>query len=431
MYGLESGWSGPALKLLTLPDSPFPITPIDISWLSAVATAGNILSIICCTMVAQSCGRKPLLCVCCIILIIAWLLNCFANTLVLLFVSKFFVNAGLGIYDVLNCIYMSEVASSKNRGVFVTLSIVFFTFGTEAQYIVGLFQSYQLLSIVPLCVSVVALCSLYFSVESPHFLVMQGKNEEAYKNMSILEGTGNTETVTRDYDELVRYVEEEKSTDGFFEYVLRPQNYRVFVCLMIVNSLVYVNGMSIFTGYEPIIMHPYGVNDDLVLNILGISSVVATICSPFVVAHFGRKSLMLNGFLIIGLLQVIIAFCFSVEDSNGNTVKYLPELTVFCNAIGSIIYTVTVYPVTHILRSEMLPHKLKESGSSVVVILKAIVQGILSATFFPLAMALSYGFTFFIYSIAAFVGAIYVYFQLEETKDKSLAEIRKCYVARQ
>lgn len=357
------------------------------------------------------------------------MLNCFADTFFILLISKFLINVGLGIFDVLNCIYMSEVSSSQSRGVVVSISMVFYTVGTEFEYIVGLFQNYTLLSVVPLVVSILATICSYFVVESPYFLIMNGKSEEAYKNLCLLEGTVNREKITRGYEELVQYAEQEKSCDlNLLNYLLLPQNYRMFLSLLIVNSLVYLNGFSAYTGYEPIIMSSYNINDDLVLNILGISSLIAIFCSPFIIKLFGRKSLMWSGFFCIGIVQIFMAACFFIEDVNKNDVQYVPQTLVIFATIGTMIYEITVYPVTHVLRAEMLPHRLKEKGTSVIVICKAIINGIVSASFFPIALQFGYGSNFIVYSIGAFIGVGYVGLFLVETKDKSLAEIRKCYV---
>lgn len=324
---------------------------------------------------------------------------------------------------------MSEVTSPQNRGTLITICSVLYNVGVEMQFIIGLTNNYWLLSIIPAIISLIGFLFVYHTVvESPHYLMMTDQKEKAWKNIARLNASESNDTVQFLYEDLAKYLEEEKQETDIIKFVLIPENYRMCICLLVVNTFVYVNALDPLQSFLPVVMAPYPeINVDLMLNLWGMIILLTMFVSTIFVNNFGRRTLMIGGFFALSFIQIIIGVCFYTISISQNSISYLPMCVVIFAIIGKIIFAVTVFPTTHILRAELLPYKLKVNGTIIAVILKAVGQGITGSLFFPIGDTFGIGFNFFLYAAFAIFAAVYAYFYLLETKGKTLPEIKEDY----
>lgn len=430
LYGVHLGWTGPALKILTSPSSASSLTisTNEVILLSAVTVCGLVLGIVISGCVARRLGRKVLVVSSMMMMFVFWTWSSLATAIWEVFYCRFFCSLALGLYSVIFCFYVSEITSARNRDVFIALALIFTTFGTEMEYALGSLNNLALLSIVPALVSAVGLLSLYYTIESPYYLMWRDRTEEAWKSLTMLYESADKAAIQSAYDELQEEVQSHRVS--FLHAVLAPENRKICVCVFFANVLAYECGIGQLEEYASIILLPFGesVSVDMALNVLGVGYVVSVLVSPLVVNWFGRRFLLIGGFFALAALQLVTGVCFYVESANGNAVPYLPECIVVCGLVSRIVYAISVDPVAHILRGEMFPGKLKESGTCLLMVCMTVATGVEKTFFLPVMYAFGVGCNFLVYSGVAFVGGVFTYFELVETKGKTFSEIRKAYM---
>lgn len=421
-------WSGPALKILTSADSPIPIEKNDIPWLTFSATLGDAISIIVCGLFFQNVGRKTLTLICALFLVLSWLLTTMATTFDMLIVSKFLVNAAISINDVSNCFYISEVVSTENRGVFVALVVLFFTLGIESEYLIGLFENYYYLNMLPLIVSLITVFLVFYAIESPYYLLTKNDTAEAWKSLSTLNGDGDFQRIARDYDDLVHFVRDESVQGSNLKCLLTRQNYKMCLCGVAVYGIAYMNSAFLFFSYIPVVFDQFQnvLNFEVIMNLVGVVNIVGVVLSTLIIEKFDRRTLLLLSFPCTALLHFIIASGFYMDDYYGSG-GILPACIVIAALVDVAFFVVISCPVSHVLRSEVLPPKMRITGTCVMELLKSIIQGTVISLFIPIASAFGMGFNFIIYGVFAWFGAYFVHKYLIETRGKTLIEIRNDY----
>jgi MFS family permease len=143
-------------------------------------------------------------------------------------------------------IYIAELSQAETRGFFTGLTGVAVACGYTAAALMGLAFSYTAnpnvqwrtplgLSLVP---STGLLVALYFAPESPRFLLLKGKPEEAWKIVSTLHydsADENQEYVREEFFQMRTQLEFDRTLDSSWIHMLRKPSYRkrtLMACLV-------------------------------------------------------------------------------------------------------------------------------------------------------------------------------------------------------
>ena len=134
----------------------------------------------------------------------------------------------------------------------------------------------------------------------------------------------------------------------------------------------------------------------------------------------GRRSLMLIGCAGIGVSHLFLGLCYNMGW------KGLPVLLFTLSAIGC--YAMSLAPVTWVLISEIFPNRIRGAAVSVAVSALWIACFILTFTFPVLNRVLGAGGTFWLYALICFLGFVFVWRKVPETRGKSLERIEEEFV---
>ncbi|KAH8171237.1 sugar transporter domain-containing protein [Sarocladium implicatum] len=365
-----------------------------------------------------------------------------AGSVPLLVIGRLIAGVGAGASTVIVPLYISEIAPPKERGLFGAMTQVSINVGILSSQTLGYFlshgSSWRWILATGFFIAVAQGLGLFLVPESPAWLAAHGGSAKARvtlqrirgKNFDITEETQHWDHSTSD-DEGVS--EEQRllaSSDsvptakhqehlGFFQVVQDPRTRPAII------AVVGVMFAQQFCGINSIIM--YSVS--LLANLLPVSSALLTIlislvnlittiaCSPLP-DRLGRKTCLLIS--IIGQGSSALALAFSIVFG----IKILSAITVLF-FVG--FFAVGLGPVPFILASELVGQEAVGATQSWCLAANYVAT-FLVAQFFPIInKALNSalggnGWVYFVFAILAGLCALFVAWNVPETKGKNNAD---------
>jgi MFS transporter, SP family, xylose:H+ symportor len=403
----------------------------------ASALIGCIIGAALAGFVSKSLGRKKGLVISAFFLLIsavgAWQpekLNIFGTLDVYSFVIYRIVGGvGIGLASLLSPMYIAEIAPSEIRGKLVSwnqfaiisgMLIIYFVnyqvarSGNE-QWLISEGWRWMFFSgVIP---SLIFLVLLLFIPETPRYLMMKGKDNNALSVITKISGRRNSIKIQNE----IRNTLIEKNVPwlsfGFF-IILLGILLSVFQQIVGINVVMYYAG-NIFRNMGA------STNTSLLQTIIvGAVNMLFTILAIFTVDKIGRKPLMIIGALIMAISMISLGFSFFLKHTG--IVSLLFMLTYIAG------FSMSWGPVTWVLLSEIFPNSIR-GAMSIAVSTIWITNLIVSWTFpilndnYWLTNIFHHGFAYWIYGLMGFIAAWFVYRFVPETKGKSLEEIEKLW----
>lgn len=399
LWSLSSGWQG---------------------FTVASSLIGTVLGSVIAGVPAQKFGRKKILLVISVLYLLS-AVGCASTSVWLLFVSfRFIGGIAVGASSVVGPMYISEIAPAHQRGrlagsfqlmivtgIFVAYltNFLFVGMGDEGwRWMLGIM-------VIPALLFFVLLRSI---PESPRWLVLNGRDEEAAK---IFAKTGETDAISliKEEHELSKQGTKEKLFNGKFG---KPIMYAVILAMF--NQL---SGINAILYYAPRIFEMAGFSKaDAYLQpvYIGAANLFFTFLAMTVIDKFGRKKLLLIGAAGMILFLGLTAHAFSNEGSMGsNVLIYLIGfIAFFAFSQGAVIW---------VFISEIFPNSVRSQGGSLGSFTHWIMAAIISWTFPIIVEGSPNGgfYSFVFYSVMMLLSFLFIWRVMPETKGKSLEQIQK------
>lgn len=386
----------------------------------ASSLIGTVIGSVISGVPAQKLGRKRTLTIIAF-LYLASAIGC-ATTFTWLFfiLFRFIGGIAVGASSVVGPMYISEISPARMRGrlaasfqlmivtgIFVAFltNFLFVDFGDSAwRWMLGIM-------IVPALVFVIL---LRFVPESPRWLVLNNRDEEAKK---IFQKLGETAPVS-----LIRE-EHSLSTHGtnerlFVSKYRKPIFYAVLLAMF--NQL---SGINAILYYAPRIFEMAGFSQsDAYLQpvFIGGANLLFTLLAITVIDKFGRKKLLLTGSLGMIVFLALTAWAFSNPsgDNSAVLIYLIGFIAFFAFSQGAVIW---------VFISEIFPNAVRSKGGALGSFTHWIMAAIISWTFPVIVEQIPNGgvYSFVFYSVMMFVAFLFIWRVMPETKGRSLEEIQK------
>ena len=268
-----------------------------------------------------------------------------------------------------------------------------------------------------------------FAPESPWYLVRRNRIEDAEKSLRRLARKGYyTERTMAETLALMKHTNEMEKNEAMsasYKDCFRGTNLRrtVIVCMAFVIQML--NGQSI-TQYAAIMLKSIGMSDTMAFNYnMAIQSVnvVATAVAIALMGRVGRRTFYLYGSSGIGACMLIIGilgFAASKKTIAVPTAAFL--IVVQC------IFKVSLGPTTYVVVAETSSSRVRAQtivlGRAVYVCCGIIAQQINPRMLNDSSDAWNWGAkTGMFYFGLCFIWAVWIWFFLPETRNRSFADI--------
>jgi len=336
---------------------------------------------------------------------------------------------GVGLASMLSPLYIAEIAPANIRGKLVSWNQFAIIFGMLVIYFVNWFiarsgdnqwlvtEGWRWMFFSGVIPAAVFLLLLFFVPETPRYLVMKNRDEEALKVLKRISGKENAEIILKEIK------------DSLFETKVPWLSYGFFVIFIGIMLSVFQQfvGINVVLYYAGNIFRNMGSSTDTSLLqtiIIGLINLIFTVLAIFTVDKFGRKPLMIIGAVTMGLSMFALG-CSFYMNSQG-------LLALVFMLIYTAGFAMSWGPVTWVLLSEIFPNNIR-GAMSIAVAAQWIANLIITWTF-PmmndnnwLTGLFHHGFAYWVYGGMGILAAWFIWKLVPETKGKTLEEIEKIW----
>ncbi|MCD8395231.1 MAG: sugar porter family MFS transporter [Bacteroidales bacterium] len=399
----------------------------------SIALAGCLIGAVTAGNVADRIGRKKLLIVSALIFgFTAYGTGAFDAFGAFLTV-RFLGGVAIGIASGLSPMYIAEVAPPHIRGKLVSLNQLTIVIGIFAAQIVNwllvsddmqwnIHMAWRWMFWAAAVPSIAFFLLALFIPESPRWLFMKGRYDEAKAILSRIGGEHYAQTECDNYQSTSANTQERGGLKVLFS---RP--YRLVLIIGVVVAMFQQwCGTNVIFNYAQEIFQSAGYDvDNTFINIVvtGIANLVFTFVAIYTVDRLGRRALMLIGAGGLAIIYGILGGCYHMHLS-GIVMVVMVVLAIAC-------YAMSLGPVTWVLLSEIFPNKVRAVAIATGTFALWVASCLLTYTFPFLNAALSTGGTFWVYAGICGAGFLFFWRKLPETKGKSLEELESQLISKQ
>jgi len=424
----------------------FELSNIQIGWAVASLTLTSTLAMMVAGPVSDRFGRKPVLKVAALLFTISAVASAIAPDYLTLVIARMLGGFGVGAALIIAPMYIAEIAPADVRGRMVSFNQLNIVIGISLAY----FSNYLILSLgqsdlawaqtlrigdwnwrwmlgVEALPAIFYFFALFSVPESPRWLVMRGKGEQALDILARVSGRKQAETDLQAVQESLDT--EANKEKGKLKELFLPAMRLVLTIGIVIAILQQITGINSVFFYAPMIFEQSGIGTDasfMQAVLVGIVNLVATIVAILLIDKLGRRPLLITGLVVIATSMLLLAYSFGVADlgPDGELINMNPTL-ILIGILGFVAgFGISLGPVMWVLFSELFPNRIRGIAISFCGLINSSVSFIVQLVFPWELENFGPSVTFLIYGSFAIIGLIFVMRILPETKGRSLEELQ-------
>jgi sugar porter (SP) family MFS transporter len=254
--------------------------------------------------------------------------------------------------------------------------------------------------------------------ESPHWLIRQGRQDEARAVLGRLRDEGDIDAEIAEVQEVAA---RRVSARDLLAKGVRPALW-VGVLMAVFQQ---ITGINTVIYYAPTLLAGAGLGNSasLLANVVnGAVNVGMTVVAIWLLDRTGRRPLLLTGTagMVIGMVVTAVAFLGGTQ---------LHGWTAYLGIAGLLIYTgsfaVGLGPVFWLMIAEIYPLRIRGQAMSVAAIANWGANFVVTISFLTLLNAISPTGVFFLFGFMSLVALIYFAKRVPETRQRSLQQIER------
>jgi sugar porter (SP) family MFS transporter len=269
--------------------------------------------------------------------------------------------------------------------------------------------------------AILFLVATFFLPESPRWLAIKGRNQQALDVLRRLSSESYARQVLNEF----RQAGGEQGNSSLLRELDHPGFVRAFVLGLVLAVLQQWCGINVIFNYAQEIFAGAGYQiSGILFNIVitGTVNLVFTVVAIAAIDRFGRRLLLLLGTAGLTGIYLLLGVFYRFHI-HGVVMLGLVLAAIAC-------YSLSLAPVTWVVISEIFPNRIRAEAVSVAVTALWIACFILTYTFPLLNASISTAGVFFLYAIICLTGLVYLSLRLPETRNRSLEEIESIFQKR-
>jgi len=423
----------------------FELSNIEVGWAVASLTLTSTLAMMLAGPVSDRLGRRPVLKIAAVLFSASAIASAIAPDYITLVAARMLGGFGVGAALIIAPMYIAEIAPPDVRGRMVSFNQLNIVIGISAAY----FSNYLILSLghsdlawaqtlrlgewnwrwmlgVEALPAIFYFFALLFVPESPRWLVMNKKEEDALGIMEQVSGRVEAEAeLAAVHASLEAEAGQQKAS---IRELFQPAMKLVMAIGISVAILQQITGINSVFFYAPMIFEQSGIGTDAAFMqavLVGLVNLVFTVLAILLIDKLGRRPLMGFGLTVIAACMLLLAYGFgSATYSASGELLEINATLILIGILGFVAgFALSLGPVMWVLFSELFPNRIRGIAISFVGLINSTVSFIVQLVFPWELENFGNSVTFLIYGLFAVVGLVIVMKLLPETKGKSLEEL--------
>ncbi|BES98434.1 facilitated trehalose transporter Tret1-like [Nesidiocoris tenuis] len=316
--GAAYTWITPLLDRLESPGSVLPLTADQGGWVVTLIEVGNLVGPLPTGILIDRWGRKLSVWINGPIYFLTWIAVLSYKSLTLLYIVRFVQGVAMSIQFTALPLYLAEIGTPDQRGALTSFFQGMWYLGIFCEYFGGKFLDYDGLTWFSLVPTAIFTVLFMYCPETPYYLAMKGREEEAGKSLAWLRAkTPDDQKVKEELKSIMAAVDEEKSQKGSWRDLFGTREGRkAFIIVQIVGMVEMMSGLTTILVYcSQTFAKTSGdasLADDITLAMGGILFLV-NVLELFLVERYGRRPLLLIS-SFGGTLCLIVTTAYYILD---------------------------------------------------------------------------------------------------------------------
>lgn len=421
MFGLDIGVISGATQFI---QKDFGVDDHTIEWIVSSMMFGAAVGAVAAGWLSATLGRKRSLILGAVLFVLGSLLSGAAWSPGTLVAARLVLGLAIGVATFTAPLYLAEVAPERIRGAMISTYQLMITIGILVAFLSDTALSYTgawrwMLGVIAIP-GVLFLLGVLLLPDSPRWLMMRGRREEAIGVLTRLRG--DAAVVER---EVADIEEQLKTPQRGWHLFLENRNFRRSVWLGVLLQLMQqFTGMNVVMYYAPRIFQAMGYYTAAQMwftALVGLTNVLATFIAIALIDRWGRKPILYTGFAVMAAgLGVVGAMMHAGIATHAEQIFTVAMLLMFI--VG---FAMSAGPLVWTLCSEIQPLKGRDFGIGCSTFTNWIANMVVGATFLTLLNGIGHAYTFWLYAALNLVFIGLTFWLIPETKGVTLEQIER------
>ncbi|KAH9629324.1 hypothetical protein HF086_017699 [Spodoptera exigua] len=426
--GSNLGWSAPIMVKLdaNYGGYGFPVSKAQGYWMASVIALGAACSCYPIGFIMDAVGRKKTLLSLTIPFLVGWGFITFAKCANTLIAGRFITGLAGGALSVTAPAYASEVSQKKIRGSIGSLFQLMLSLGILLAVVAHGHVNTFVFNCMCACIPLI-FCSIFiFMPESPKYLVMKGRYEDARAALVRLRGTKYD--VDKELHEVIEkeYALRKKVANYpnyFSRFNNRPARITMLICftLMLFQQLA---GVGVIFLSAPRIFGLAGVPLPWAITtiILVCNQVVATLIGTLILDRVGRRILLLLSAMIMCICSTTIGTIFWLQENIDIQNSYVASIPIVCIFLFIYAYCLGFGAIPWIMAGDLCRMDIKAFVTSTAATISWFLVFVSVSSMHVLTVIVPIYLMFWIFACCTFTAFFFVFYIVPETKGLSMED---------
>jgi sugar porter (SP) family MFS transporter len=407
----------------------FGLDDLALGWTVSSALVGCIAGAGAAGSLGDRMGRKGALIVCAVLFFLSAVWSGIAPSAWQLVLARILGGLGVGAASMLAPVYISEIAPARSRGALTTLNQIAILAGMVMVYLVNAWiagmgsEAWRVAAAWRWMFASEALPALIFLLlltgipESPRWLALRGRGEEAHRLLERLLGPDEAALVS---DEIRGSARE--AGGPFLDCFHRPWR-RIVIFGVLLAVFQQFTGINIVLYYAPRIFTSAGLDTSSAIGhsvIIGVAMLIFTCVALVLADRAGRRPLLILSAAGMAAGLAALGWSYAGGDAAASggwslLVWVIVYVAAFSIGMGPLVWTVL---------GEIFPNRIRAHAASLAVLLLWLANFLVSQ-FFPLLLSQLGAKVFWLYAAVCLAATVFLAAFLPETKGRSLEELER------